>query len=304
MFLYKLILSVALAIEGIYAFAPGIISLRSQNTSYIDQRNNQLLWGKIENTDYNDCKTGSINPVSLDYTGRLGNSRLWIVDPWIRPPNGDCTLEALHKQGDFNSFPEIVARHETDRVRFVMRPISRGHTSDVNATNVSSVGDTMEHSHTDNVQRHGVYLVDDPKMDGPCPLLTPGIAWTADKPCLTTEKGFHDVLCPGYTMLFPMTLIRGTGSNTLEYTTDTMERLIIDNNIVARPDGSYVLVFSCPWIQRRNNEATRTSHCKNGMVLRVIVKKKPTFSSKAKRSSSAGSVFFGTAAVVSALNLI
>jgi hypothetical protein len=183
-----------------------------------------------------NCTVSLMNPVQQVVTG------LWIVDPFIIPPKGRCNQTPVDSAGNylpmnFDAFPNITARCD-DRIKFVMRTIGRQ-------------------------QRHGVYLT---KLGGnvtagsqfPCP---PPLV-TTDQKCQVrlNETDIKDTQCPGYTQLYPLLMFGPNNAIVKEYTTATLRTL------VAPGKNSDTLIFSCPWVQ-----VGPTSHCLNGMFLRVSV---------------------------------
>lgn len=217
-----------------------------------------------------------INPVQK-HTQTTSGGDVYVVDPWIRPPRGAESLEAVDKAGNFDGYPTVQAV-ESDRIDFVSRPIER------NDAGMDG----------DNVQRHGVYVVTDLSVyddDVPCPPLD----WTNEQPCQVTVQGLNATSCPGYYTLFPMVEVRGN-SGYITYTTPVLQELAADYGRMK--DGKREIVLACPWIQSRGQEGGPTqSHCTNGMFVRVLVESDP-HNSEGRLPLNMSSVLFPIAVLV------
>ena len=196
----------------------------------------------------------SSSGMSVYVDGKVVATQKHVVDPWIRPPRGVPTQQAIGMPGDFDGYPQITAT-PYDSIEFLMRPVAR-------------VGD--------NTQRHGVYVITDKQivrdyLDGktehPCgePVYTPELL------CQVVEfEGLNATNCPSRETLFPLLEIFGA-SGFVGYTTSELGALA-DKYGVTTDTGSRVLAFDCPWIQGRNDEGSgRTSHCIGGMFQIVEV---------------------------------
>lgn len=217
-----------------------------------------------------------INPVQK-HTQTVSEGDLYVVDPWIRPPKGAQSLEAVGKAGNFDGYPTIQAT-ESDRLSFISRPIERNDAG-------------ME---GDNVQRHGVYVVTDLDVydeEIPCPPLE----WTEEQPCQVTVRGLNETSCPGYRTLFPMVEVRGNGGY-ITYTTPELHEVTAEFGRVK--DGKKEVVLACPWIQSRSQEGGPTqSHCNNNMFVRVLVDSRHN-NSNAQLPAFLPSVLFSTILLV------
>jgi hypothetical protein len=139
---------------------------------------------------------------------------------------------------DFDDYPNITA-HCDDKIKFVMRTVGRQ-------------------------QRHGVYLTDfsgNVTADSQLPCVPPLRTDTKKCEVRLTESEVKDTQCEGYTQLYPLLMFGPNDTIIKEYTTPALRTL------VAAGRDSDTLVFSCPWVQ-----AGPTSHCINGMFVRVTVK--------------------------------
>lgn len=87
--------------------------------------------------------TEDIDPVQKS-TQTTSSGNVYVVDPWIRPPRGEESREAVHKARNFDGYSTIQAA-ESDRIMFVSRPIE-------------PFAAGMDGN---NIQRHGVYVVTD-----------------------------------------------------------------------------------------------------------------------------------------------
>ena len=184
-----------------------------------------------------------------------------VVDPWIRPPRGVTTQQALGRPGDFASYPRVTAS-PFDRIDFIIRPIAR---------------------EGSNLQRHGVYLITDHdlvrdyidgKTDNPCvePVFT-----DIDICQVMSDQGLNGTSCPHQLTLFPLLEIFGS-SGAIKYSVTDLDELAQEHGLPNPTDygGSRILVFTCPWIQQRSNVDSRVSHCAGGMYLVVQVVNTPS----------------------------
>eukprot|EP00931_Biecheleriopsis_adriatica_P029645 TRINITY_DN17570_c0_g1_i1.p1 TRINITY_DN17570_c0_g1~~TRINITY_DN17570_c0_g1_i1.p1 ORF type:complete len:267 (-),score=43.34 TRINITY_DN17570_c0_g1_i1:98-898(-) len=185
---------------------------------------------------------GKINPVSKP------SGDTWIVDPFIIPPKGTCKQMPVDDEGkylnmDFDAYPNITAQCD-DKIKFVMRTVSRQ-------------------------QRHGVYLTEftgDVTADSwpPCP---PPV-FNDEKMCdvRLNESDQKDTQCQGYTQLYPLLMFGPDDTVIKEYTTPTLRTMVVAG------EDTDVLVFTCPWIKgQRGTSGIYTSHCDNGMFVKVTV---------------------------------
>lgn len=191
-------------------------------------------------------------PVSMD--GKAVPTKLHVVDPWIRPPRGVETQQAIGLAGDFDLYPRITAS-PYDRIEFNMRPIKR---------------------EGDNKQRHGVYVITDKQLvqdylDGKSENPCGEPEYTEENLCQVVEyEGLNATNCPSRETLFPLLEIFGS-SGEIGYTVSGLADLA-EKHGVETEKGSNILAFDCPWIQGRNSEGSgRTSHCIGGMYLIVEV---------------------------------
>lgn len=199
----------------------------------------------------------SSDGLSVFVDGKVVQTQKHVVDPWIRPPRGVHTQQAVGMAGDFDGYPRIIAS-PFDEIEFLMRPITRD---------------------GDNTQRHGVYLITDKqlvqdyldgKSDHPCgePI------YTAEDLCQVVEyQGLNATNCPFQETLFPLLEIFGA-SGVIGYTTSELDSLAEKYGVISET-GSRILAFDCPWIQGRNEEGSgRTSHCIGGMfqIVEVLAK--------------------------------
>lgn len=197
----------------------------------------------------------SLDDVSISVDGNnIITTKVHVVDPWIRPPRGVATQQALGLAGDFDLYPRITATG-FDRIRFNMRPIAREGT---------------------NTQRHGVYVITDKQLvrdylDGNSEHPCGEPVYTEEKLCQVVEyQGLNATDCPARKTLFPLLEIFGS-SGDIEYTAYGLSALAESYGVETKT-GSKVLAFDCPWIQGRNDEGSgRTSHCIGGMYLIVEV---------------------------------
>merc|ERR1719273_630449 len=190
----------------------------------------------------------SVDDVSVFQDGRVIPTQLHVVDPWIRPPRGVETQQAIGMPGDFDLYPRVTVT-PFDRIKFIMRPILREGV---------------------NTQRHGVYVITDKKLvqdylDGTTEHPCGEPIYTEDKLCQVVQyEGLNATDCPSHTTLFPMLEIFGD-SGEIEYTASGLGSLA-ESYGVTTETGSKVLAFDCPWIQGRKDDGTgRTSHCIGGM---------------------------------------
>ena len=197
----------------------------------------------------------SLDDVSISLgSGNIVETKLHVVDPWIRPPRGVETQQGIGAPGDFDNYPRIAVT-PFDRIKFIMRPIAR---------------------EGGNTQRHGVYVITnkqlvqdylDGKSEHPCgePV------YTEDNICQVVEnQGLNGTDCPDRVTLFPLLEIFGS-SGEIEYTASGLASLA-DSYGVETSSGSKILAFDCPWIQGRKDDGSgRTSHCIGGMFLTVEV---------------------------------
>lgn len=189
-------------------------------------------------------------------------TKVHVVDPWIRPPRGAPSQQALDQPGDFALYPRIVAS-PWDRIDFIMRPIVR---------------------EGDNTQRHGVYLITDHDLirdymegrtDNPCgePVFT-----ETDLCQVMSHQGLNGTSCPHRQTLFPLVEIFGA-SGTIPYSVTNLEELANRYGLPYPTDdagsGRHIVVFDCPWIQGRANVDGRVTHCTGGMYLVVEVMDTP-----------------------------
>lgn len=235
----------------------------------------------------------SSDGVSVFVDGTAVPTQRHLVDPWIRPPRGVPTQQAIGRPGDFAGYPKIVAG-PYDSVEFRMRPVARA---------------------GDNTQRHGVYVVTDPRLvqdyvDGatadPCgePVYTP------EEPCQVVEyQGLNATGCPSRETLFPLLEIFGA-SGEIGHTVSRLGSLA-ERYGIETGTGSRILAFDCPWIQGRNDEGGgRTSHCLGGMFQIVEVLAEETVlqegyaADDSGGSSSVSTLWASTVAVVFAAALL
>lgn len=193
-------------------------------------------------------------PISRGSGGDVVPTRLHVADPWIRPPRGVATQQAIGMPGDFDGYPNVTAT-PFDRIKFVMRPILREGA---------------------NTQRHGVYVITDKQLvrdylDGKTEHPCGAAAWTDDDICQVVEhQGLNATDCPSRATLFPLLEIKGDGG-TIEYTASGLGDLAAAHGVEGT-NGGKVLAFDCPWVQGRKDDGTgRTSHCIEGMFLMVEV---------------------------------
>lgn len=211
-------------------------------------------------------------PVFVD--GKIVQTKKHVVDPWIRPPRGVPTQQAIGMAGDFDGYPRIIAS-PFDTIEFLMRPVDR-------------VGP--------NTQRHGVYVITDKnlvqdyldgKTDHPCG----DPVYTAQDLCQVVEfQGLNATDCPSRETLFPLLEIFG-GSGVIGYTAYDLGTLA-ERYGVATETGSRILSFDCPWIQGRNDEGSgRTSHCIGGMfqIVEVLAKDEVIEKSKVPENTTPAS---------------
>lgn len=211
--------------------------------------------------------------VSVFVDGTVVPTQKHVVDPWIRPPRGVPTQQAIGLLGDFNGYPKIVAS-PFDSIEFLMRPVAR-------------VGS--------NTQRHGVYLITekqlvkdylDGKSEHPCgePI------YTSENVCQVVEfQGLNATDCPSRETLFPLLEIFG-GSGVIGYTVSESLGALAEEYGVETETGSRILAFDCPWIQGRNDEGSgRTSHCIGGMFQMVEVLAKETIVKEGSSANLSGS---------------
>jgi len=196
----------------------------------------------------------SIDDVSISQDGKVIPTKLHVVDPWIRPPRGVGTQQAIGMPGDFNLYPNITTT-SFDRIKFIMRPIAREGI---------------------NTQRHGVYVITDKKivqdyLDGKSEHPCGEPVYTEENICQVVEdQGLNATDCPSRVTLFPLLEIFGD-SGEIDYTVSGLASLAESHGVVTGT-GSKALAFDCPWIQGRNSDGTgRTSHCIGGMYLIVEV---------------------------------
>ena len=197
----------------------------------------------------------SFDDVSVAVEGKVIPTQKHVVDPWIRPPRGLETQQALGLAGDFDEYPRITVT-PFDTITFKMRPIDRK-------------GST-------NTQRHGVYINTNKQLvrdylDGTSEHPCSEPVYTEEDLCQVIEfEGLNATDCPDHETLFPMLEIFG-GFGEIEYTATGLATLA-EAYGVETPTGSKVLAFDCPWIQGRNDDGTgRTSHCIGGMYLIVEI---------------------------------
>lgn len=203
--------------------------------------------------------TTSSKSMSVMMDGKVVQARKHKVDPWIRPPRGVATQQAIGMSGDFDGYPKIIAT-PLDSIKFLMRPVNR-------------VGD--------NTQRHGVYVITDKQivqdyLDGKTQHPCGEPVYTDVELCQVVEyQGLNATNCPSRETLFPLMKIFGS-SGVVPYTASGLGALA-DKYGVETDTGSRVLAFDCPWIQGRNEEGGgRTSHCIGGMYQIVEVLSKDT----------------------------
>jgi len=212
--------------------------------------------------------TTSAKSMSVMLDGKAVQTSKHTVDPFIRPPRGVATQQAIGMPGDFDGYPRIIAT-PLDTIEFLMRPVNR-------------VGV--------NTQRHGVYVITDKmlvqdyligKSEHPCgePV------YTDEDLCQVVEyEGINATSCPSRKTLFPLMEIFGS-SGVIPYTAFDLGDLA-EKYGVETDTGSRILAFDCPWIQGRNDEGGgRTSHCIGGMYQIVEVLSKDAV---LKDSSTAG----------------
>lgn len=195
-------------------------------------------------------------PVVTD--GKAVKTELHVVDPWIRPPRGVETQQAIGLAGDFDLYPRIKVG-PFDRIEFNMRPIQR---------------------EGDNKQRHGVYVISNKQLvqdylDGTTEHPCGEPVYTDENLCQVVEyQGLNATDCPSRETLFPLLEIFGD-SGEIGYTASGLGDLG-DKYGVDTESGNKILAFDCPWIQGRNDEGGgRTSHCIGGMYLIVEVQAEP-----------------------------
>jgi len=248
----------------------------------------------VGNCDDDESATAKIVPVtssegvSVFVEGNVVPTQKHVVDPWVRPPRGVPTQQAIGMEGDFDGYPTIVAS-PYDSIEFLMRPVARD---------------------GDNTQRHGVYVITDKQLvqdylDGksehPCgePVYTPELL------CQVVEyEGLNATDCPSRQTLFPLLEIFGA-SGEIGYTTSELGKLAEEYGIETE-SGSRMLAFDCPWIQGRNDEGSgRTSHCIGGMfqMVEVLSKEKVLEESSIEvgsgsSSSSVAATLFASAVFV------
>lgn len=183
---------------------------------------------------------GKINPVTK-------SGDVWQVDPFLIPPKGRCDQIAVDATGrylpmDFDAYPNITARCD-DRIKFVMRTVGRQ-------------------------QRHGVYIANGTSFErDPRQPLCPKPLFNNDRPCNVRLNTSHQIntQCEGNIELYPLLMFGPNDTIVQDYTTPTLRTL------VAAGKDTDTLVFTCPWIQSRTNNVTITTHCINGMYVRVTV---------------------------------
>ena len=192
-------------------------------------------------------------PIVVD--GKAVETHMHMVDPWIRPPRGVETQQAIGMAGDFDLYPRVIAASRFDRIHFNMRPIER---------------------EGDNKQRHGVYVITDKQLvkdylDGKSEHPCGEPVYTNENLCQVVEyQGLNATDCPLRETLFPLLEIFGNAGE-ISYTVSGLGDLA-DQHGVETENGNKVLAFDCPWIQGRNDEGGgRTSHCIGGMYLIVEV---------------------------------
>ena len=192
-------------------------------------------------------------PVVSD--GKAVKTQLHVVDPWIRPPRGVETQQAIGLAGDFDLYPRISAG-PFDRIEFNMRPIQR---------------------EGGNTQRHGVYVITDKQLvedylDGKSEHPCGEPVYTDENICQVVEyQGLNATDCPSRETLFPLLEIFGD-SGEIGYTVSGLADLAEKYGVNDKTGGNKVLAFDCPWIQGRNaTGGGRTSHCIGGMYLIVEV---------------------------------
>jgi len=201
----------------------------------------------------------SSDDLSVFVDGKVYQRQKHVVDPWIRPPRGKTTQQAIGMAGDFDGYPRIIAS-PFDDIEFLMRPIVY----------------SMRKGTFSNKQRHGVYVITekqlvqdylDGKSEHPCgePV------YTAEDLCQVVEyQGLNATDCPSRETLFPLLEIFGD-SGVIGYTVTELGSLA-EQYGVATGNGSLALAFDCPWIQKRNEEGSGgTSHCIGGMFVIVEV---------------------------------
>merc|ERR1719183_358876 len=214
---------------------------------------------------------GKINPISK-------SGSVWKVDPFIIPPKGTCKQMPVDDKGkylnmDFDAYPNITAQCD-DKIKFVMRTVSRQ-------------------------QRHGVYLnvfsgSVTAHSSPPCP--SPVFNNTKLCDVRLNESYQKDTQCYGYTQLYPLLMFGPQDTITKEYTTASLRTM------VAAGKDTDVLVFSCPWIKgRRNTNGVYSSHCNEGMYVKVTVqgcKTSPSTSNAGSVGAIAASLLVVFAAIV------
>ena len=143
------------------------------------------------------------------------DTKTWVVDPFIIPPNGNPDREAIGKPGDFSEYPEIDA-DAGDRIKFIQRPIVSGS------------------------QIHGVYVVTDETAvaDGACPS-------TAGSPCQPLTDGTNATECTGYKYGLPLVPMEGDGGF-VYYTTDELGTVASQYG-VDHGENAKAVMFACPW---------------------------------------------------------